>query len=97
MINIIKSSADFGDQPDRRPPRPYVEAEAAQAPGAQAVLAPQSDIRLLIEQDANGGGFIYKLVNRATGEVISELSRDELIRMSADPKYTAGKVVDTKA
>jgi hypothetical protein len=97
MINTIKTSRALGDpKDDRRPPRRDSEVETPPAPQPTAAPDPQADVRLVIEHDPANGGLIYKRIDRATGQVISEVSREDLMRMSADPGYTAGKMISTK-
>jgi len=95
MINTIAVSPQLGDQPDRQPSQqqdhPRREALPVDAADAEA------DVRLVIEADAKGAGFLYKQINRTTGEVVSTVSRDALLKMGADPRYAAGAVVNTKA
>jgi len=50
--------------------------------------------RLTIEEGANG--FVYKTLDRVTGEVIRQLPREEVMKMSASPAYGAGGVIKTK-
>ena len=98
MINTVKTTAQLSDENDRRAPRPQIEADAAPtAPAAPAAVAPEPDIRLVIEFDAERNMMIYKMIDRKTGKVASEASRDDLMRMSEDPTYAAGAVVNTKA
>lgn len=53
-----------------------------------------SRMRLTIEATPEGR-FIYKVLDRVTGEVIRQLPREEVERLNADPTYRGGKVVDT--
>ena len=50
--------------------------------------------RLTIEEGPNG--FVYKTRDRVTGEVIRQLPREEVMKMSASPTYGAGGVIKTK-
>ena len=43
------------------------------------------------------GAYVYKTLDRVTGEVISQLPREEVVRLKQDPRYGAGKLVDTRA
>lgn len=52
--------------------------------------------RLVIEEGV-GGDYVYKTLDRVTGEVISQLPREEVVRLKQDPRYGAGKLVDTRA
>jgi hypothetical protein len=99
MIDPIKSGAGVSDRsPDRRSGRrdegayPSAPAESP-TPGP----VPGSDLRLVIERDAEGAYYIYKLIDRATGAVVAEMRRDELANLAKAETYTAGAVVSTKA
>ena len=93
MISTIKSTALFGDPSDRRAPQGQDERDGGQP---QRQPQPERDIRLLIEADESGV-LTYRLIDRASGAVISVVSRDDLLKMVSDPAYTAGKVISTKA
>jgi flagellar protein FlaG len=75
------------------PPRP--------APGTAADRAIQSqdpaDMRLVIEEDKASGSYVYKTVNRLTGEVIQQLPREQVLQLKEQVDYVAGNVVRTKA
>ena len=55
------------------------------------------DMRLVIEHDQVSGSFVYKTINRLTGEVLQQLPRAEVLRMHAELKYAAGAVIKTEA
>jgi flagellar protein FlaG len=62
--------------------------------------APQSDtadLRLIIEQDSVSGQYVYKTVDRRTGDVVQQLPRDEILEMQKREAYIAGDVVQAKA
>lgn len=52
--------------------------------------------RLIIEEGP-GPGFVYKTLDRVTGEVVSQYPRDEVLKLQQDPGYASGKVIDTTA
>ena len=54
-------------------------------------------MRLVIEEDKASGSYVYKTVNRLTGEVIQQLPRDQLLKLRDQVAYEAGDVVRTKA
>ncbi|MBC6980600.1 hypothetical protein H8B08_02435 [Caulobacter sp. 17J80-11] len=56
-----------------------------------------SDYRLVIEQDPESGTFIYRTVDRRTGEVVQQLPREELLKWRRDPAYVAGSLIAAKA
>jgi flagellar protein FlaG len=53
--------------------------------------------RLVIDEDPGSGVFVYKTVDRMTGEVLLQLPRDELLRLRRDVAYQAGAVIKTRA
>ena len=69
--------------------------------GTTAERAAQSqdpvDMRLVIEEDKASNSYVYKTVNRLTGEVIQQLPRDQVLKLREQIDYEAGDVVRTKA
>jgi flagellar protein FlaG len=68
--------------------------------GASARAAPSqdpADLRLVIEEDEASGSYIYKTVNRRTGEVLLQFPRDAVLKMRERLDYEAGTVIRTKA
>ena len=55
----------------------------------------QADLRLVIEEDANGA-FVYKTIDRRTGEVMVQLPREQLLRRREEVDYQAGEVIRTQ-
>ncbi|MDB5425229.1 MAG: flaG [Phenylobacterium sp.] len=55
------------------------------------------DLRLVIEEDQANGSYIYKQVNRLTGEVLMQFPREDVLKMHKRTDYTAGDVIRTKA
>jgi flagellar protein FlaG len=76
-------------------PKPAGRPSAAAAAPVKAATGP--DLRLVIEEDAGSGSYVYKTVDRLTGEVVQSLPRAELLRMRVEAKYQAGKLIRTKA
>jgi flagellar protein FlaG len=66
------------------PPKPAVQ------PKAQA-----ADLRLVIEEDEATGNYIYKTLDRRTGEVVQQLPRDAVLKLRSSDSYEPGHVVDT--
>ena len=84
-IKPVADSVSSGLQP-----APAPKAPPAKAPEIQAV-------RLVIEEDRNSGSFVYKTLDRITGEVLSQYPREELLRMLSREDYAAGDVIKTRA
>ncbi len=53
-----------------------------------------ADLRLVIEEDQVSGTFIYKTLDRRTGEVVMQMPREEVVRLKDSPGYEAGDVID---
>jgi flagellar protein FlaG len=71
--------------------------QKGQSAGAGSLgQADEADLRLIIEED-HAGGYVYKIVDRKTGEIVQQLPRDEVLRMREHLDYQAGGVIRTKA
>jgi flagellar protein FlaG len=57
----------------------------------------QADMRLVIEEDKATNSYVYKTINRLTGEVIQQLPREQVLQLREQLEYEAGSVVKTKA
>jgi flagellar protein FlaG len=55
------------------------------------------EMRLVIEMDQASGSFVYKTINRLTGEVVQQLPRAEVLRLRDGGQYAAGTIIRTKA
>ena len=55
------------------------------------------DVRLVIEEDKASNSYVYKTINRLTGEVIQQLPRQQVLQLREQLDYEAGHVVRTKA
>lgn len=53
--------------------------------------------RLIIEEGPTQGTFIYKTLDSATGEVIRQFPREQVLQMAKSGGYTAGGLIDTSA
>ena len=85
-IKTVDVAATGASQPA---PAPRAD-KPAKAPELQAV-------RLVIEEDQGSGSFVYKTVDRVSGEVLSQYPREELLRMLSREDYAAGDVIKTRA
>jgi flagellar protein FlaG len=55
------------------------------------------DLRLVIDQDPGSGEYVYKTVDRRTGETLQQFPREEILKLRDAARYEAGKVYDGKA
>jgi len=74
-------------------PRPQKGTYADRAAQSQDPV----DLRLVIEEDKASGTYIYKTIDRRTGEVVQQLPRDQVLKLRDALAYEAGAVVRTKA
>jgi len=72
---------------DIAPSRRTTETEPAQA----------ADLRLVIEEGGEPGQFVYTIIDRRTGRIVSRRARDEILKMREDDGYAAGSLFDSKA
>ena len=84
-----RASFDRTSAPDVRP-----VPERTSRPAAKPE---QADLRLIIEEDASVGAYVYKTVDRHTGEVISQIPREEVLKLRDRTEYEVGDVVKTQA
>jgi flagellar protein FlaG len=79
---------------------PVVAEAPVREPTVSEVKAPplpnQSDFRLVIEEDEASGSFVYKTMDRRTGEVIQQFPREQLLHLKESNQYTAGSVVNAR-
>ena len=85
-------STNFG-----KPQQPAAKPAKGEAKPLLPTPDPAMDLRLVIEEDQGSGSFVYKTVNRLTGEVISSLPRAEVLKLRGEAGYAAGSVIKTEA
>ena len=56
---------------------------------------PDYQLRLTVDKDPKSGEWIYKAIDRSTGEVVKQLPRQELLDMRNSSSYQAGSVIKT--
>jgi flagellar protein FlaG len=67
------------------------------APKASSDVEPAAQYRLVIEEGPTLGSFIYKTLDSATGEVVRQFPREQVLRLAEAQKYNAGSVIATTA
>ena len=67
----------------------FYEGRAAQ----EAQRAAQ--YRLIIEEGPTKGTFVYKTLDSATGQVVRQFPREQLLALSRTEAYSAGVLIDT--
>lgn len=85
-----KSYGPARRQPEDKPPQAVAPEAPSSAPGPD-------DQMLVIEEDAEAGGFIYTTIDRRTGAVLHKLNRSELLKLREASSYAAGAVLSARA
>lgn len=90
-VTPVPSPADTGLPPKaaQTQPRP---SGAKEGPDQN-----QIDLRLVIEEDPVSGSYVYKTLDRETGEVVQQWPRDEVLKLKQAETYEAGAVIATRA
>ena len=74
-------------------PKPVEEA-----PAQPVNDGPQpGDLRLVIEQDHETGEYIYKTIDRRTGETLQQYPREQILKLRENARYATGDVFDGQA
>ena len=76
------------------PPIPEIPVSVRHDPVAKNDNEDASRYRLTIEA-VGDHQFVYKVLDRVTGEVIRQLPREEVEKLSRDPTYRGGRLIDT--
>lgn len=79
---------------DVEPPQAAARQQPVRAP--EPLPSPEPDLRLVIEEAGESGGFVYKTIDRRSGEVILQLPREEVLRLRDAEAYEAGAVIATQ-
>lgn len=88
-LALIALNPVGGVSPSPAPPSPGSASERIEKDAAE--------LRLVIEEDRGSGLFIYKTIDRRTGDVVQQLPREEVVRMHQTGAYPAGAIIKTKA
>jgi flagellar protein FlaG len=76
---------------------PTPRAPTVEAPRAVEAPRGNADLRLVIEVDQMSGAFVYKTLDRRTGEVVKQFPRDEIVRLKDAVGYMPGDVIDSRS
>lgn len=74
------------------------EKPALAEPAKPVEAGPQpGDLRLVIEQDDDSGEYVYKTVDRRTGETLQQFPREQILKLREESDYASGAVFDGQA
>jgi len=91
------TSATASQTAAQQPASPSAAVAVAPSQGPAAPIDEQTDLRLVIEEDKAAGSYVYMTVDPRTGKVISQIPREELLKMRDTPGYTPGSVVNARS
>jgi len=75
-------SRDAGDQADL-------------SQGKDSGPTPEYALRLTVDKDPHTGDWVYKAIDRYTGEIVRQLPRQEVLNLRNSASYKAGSVIKT--
>lgn len=85
FVSPVVPASGSAQSGERRDSRAAEEAERA------------ARYRLVIEEGPQAGTFIYKTLDRLTGEVVRQLPREQVVNLMRTAEYSSGSVIDTSA
>jgi flagellar protein FlaG len=71
-------------------------APSSQAP-TQSAGSGSPDLGLMIEDDKAAGEYVYKTIDRRTGDVVSQWPTEQVLRLREASNYSPGKLVQQVA
>jgi flagellar protein FlaG len=96
MDNKVASFAATPDPTFGQKPAPQ-RPDSGTSAQREAPSQDPGDMRLVIEEDKATNSYIYKTVDRVTGQVIQQLPREQVLQLREQLEYEAGDVVRAKA
>ncbi|MGX1802435.1 flagellar protein FlaG [Brevundimonas naejangsanensis] len=78
---------------NREPQGGAIEAQQP-VQGAQKDSDDAGRYRLTIEREATG--YVYKTLDRVTGEVVRQFPREEVLKLRQSPAYDVGRIIKTE-
>jgi flagellar protein FlaG len=75
-----------------------VEGEIQPVKAAEpAPVAEHADLRLIIEESGDPGHYVYTIVDRRSGRIVSQLPRDDVLKLGEQKTYEAGALFKGEA
>jgi len=92
-INAVPIPPEFGS--GQQQAQPAAAQERAEPSVPKYSPHPAADLRLVIEP--RGSSYVYKTIDRRTGEVVSQYPIEEIVKMMSEQRYSAGVTIRTTA
>ena len=96
----MSTTAPIPSVPPVTAPAPVAPASAPAADasqGSETQAETQADLRLVIEEDKAAGSYVYLTVDPISGKVISQVPREQLLRMREASGYQPGSIVNSRS
>ncbi|MBO9708738.1 MAG: hypothetical protein J7521_11040 [Caulobacter sp.] len=95
LTPALTEPATTQNAPFSAPGAPASGADMSARKERPVASGPQpGDLRLVIEEDPTTGTFVYKTVDRITGETLQQFPREDVLRFKQAEHYDPGKVFD---
>lgn len=92
------AKAASGQSAQTAAPEPPRSKAAKAEPAPPVDDGPQpGDLRLVIEQVEGTGEYVYKTVDRRTGETLQQFPREQILKLREEADYASGAVFDGQA
>jgi flagellar protein FlaG len=92
-MSNVSNTAAVNDPGLTFPQTPAVQPNDAVA----SEIEQAADFRLVIEEDQASGSYVYKTLDRRTGQVIQQFPREEVLKLKDDQAYNAGGLINARA
>lgn len=93
MSNVSNTVPVTTDPGLTLPPAPPIVTPAEPA---ATNIENAANLRLVIEEDPASGSYIYKTLDRRTGEVVQQFPREDVLKMKDAVTYNAGNLVSAR-
>jgi len=91
---LVADQAPSGQYPKLTAPEASAGAVGVSETRSESSEPQPGDLRLVIEQDESSGAFIYKTVDRRTGETLQSLPREDVLKLRHAATYDPGAIYD---
>lgn len=92
-INAVPVPPEFSS--GQQQAQPAAAQERAEPSVPKYSPHPSADLRLVIEP--RGSSYVYKTIDRRTGEIVSQYPIEEIVKMMSEHRYSAGVIIRTTA
>ncbi len=91
------SGGAVASKPDKASSAVAAQAISADDSSSSAAEIASANLRLEIEDDKAAGCFVYKIINRTTGEIVEQIPQEQIVKLRESDGYMAGDVIKAQA